>query len=139
MSALVAITYRLAGFSRSVLLFHLPVRPDRCHMFMGKIQPGSRVLIVDDVVIYGSTLTNLRGWLEQQGATVVGATTLTAGFGGTKLALPLSCGIGCWIASRPRPRPSQTSLGFLPIVLRIAKPRFLTGLKSEYEMQRFSD
>jgi hypothetical protein len=57
-------------------------------MFMGKIQPGSRVLIVDDVVTYGSTLANLRGWLEQQGATVVGATTLTAGFGGTKLALP---------------------------------------------------
>ena len=57
-------------------------------MFMGKIQPGSRALIVDDVVTCGSTLANLRGWLKQQGATVVGATTLAAGFGGTKLALP---------------------------------------------------
>ena len=55
---------------------------------MGKIQPGSRVLIVDDVVTYGSALANLRGWLERQGATVVGTTTLATGFGGTKLALP---------------------------------------------------
>ena len=58
-------------------------------MFSGTIQPGSRVLIVDDVVTYGSTLANLRGWLEQQGATVVGATTLAGGFSGTKLALPI--------------------------------------------------
>jgi hypothetical protein len=57
-------------------------------IFMGKIQTRSQVLIVDDVVTYGSTLANLRGWLEKQGATVVGATTLAAGFGGTKLALP---------------------------------------------------
>ena len=57
-------------------------------MFIGKIQAGGRILIVDDVVTYGSTLANLRGWLEEQGATVIGATTLAAGFGGTKLALP---------------------------------------------------
>jgi hypothetical protein len=41
-------------------------------MFIGKIHPGSRVLIVDDVVTYGSTLANLRGWLQQQGAIVAG-------------------------------------------------------------------
>jgi len=57
-------------------------------MFIGKIQAVSRVLIVDDVVTYGSTLAHLRGLLQQQGAIVVGATTLAAGFGGTKLALP---------------------------------------------------
>jgi adenine/guanine phosphoribosyltransferase-like PRPP-binding protein len=53
-----------------------------------KDREGAHVLIVDDVVTYGSTLANLRGWLERQGAVVVGAPTLAAGFGGTKLALP---------------------------------------------------
>ena len=57
-------------------------------VFIGKIGKGAHVLIVDDVVTYGSTLANLRGWLERQGAVVFGAPTLAAGFGGTKLALP---------------------------------------------------
>jgi hypoxanthine phosphoribosyltransferase len=57
-------------------------------VYIGRVEAGSRILIVDDVVTYGSTLANLRGWIEKQGATVVGATTLAAGFGATKLALP---------------------------------------------------
>jgi Phosphoribosyl transferase domain len=56
--------------------------------FAGTIPPGSRVLIVDDVATFGSTLANLRGWIEHQGAHVVRATTLSASFGGTKLAQP---------------------------------------------------
>jgi len=105
-------------------------------MFMGKIQPGSRVVIVDDVVTYGSTLANLRGWLEKQGANVVGATTLAAGFGGTKLALP--------DIVRDRlldrfPRQAEAlanELGFSAECFTNREARFLAGLKSEHEMQR---
>jgi hypothetical protein len=105
-------------------------------MFMGKIQPGSRVLIVDDVVTYGSTLANLRGWLQQQGATVVGATTLAAGFGGTKLALPDI------VRNRLLDRfPTQAEalaneLGFSADCFTNREARFLAGLKNEHEMQR---
>ncbi|MBV9489188.1 MAG: hypothetical protein JO069_05620 [Verrucomicrobia bacterium] len=56
--------------------------------FKGEVEPGLRVVIVDDVVSFGATLANLRGWLERQGAVVVGATTLAATYGGTKLKLP---------------------------------------------------
>ena len=105
-------------------------------MFIGKIQAGSRILIVDDVVTYGSTLANLRGWLEEQGATVIGATTLAAGFGGTKLALPdivrdrlLDC----------FPRQAEAlanELGFSAECFTNREARFLAGLKNEHEMQR---
>jgi hypothetical protein len=56
--------------------------------FVGQIAPGRRVVIVDDVATFGSTLANLRGWIEHQGAYVIRATTLGATFGGTKLAQP---------------------------------------------------
>jgi hypothetical protein len=55
-------------------------------MFMGKIQPGSRVLIVDDVVTYGSTLANLRGWLQQAGAHSMSSSRYLRALG---LALPI--------------------------------------------------
>ena len=105
-------------------------------MFIGKIQAGSRILIVDDVVTYGSTLANLRGWLEEQGATVIGATTLAAGFGGTKLALP--------DIVRDRlldrfPRQAEAlanELGFSAECFTNREARFLAGLKNEHELQR---
>ncbi len=53
-------------------------------MFDGKVEAGTRVLVVGDVVTYGSTIANLRGWLQQQGVIVVGSTTLAAEFGATK-------------------------------------------------------
>ena len=53
--------------------------------FVGQIAPGRRVVIVDDVATFGSTLANLRGWIEHQGAHLIRATTLGATFGGTKL------------------------------------------------------
>ena len=57
-------------------------------LFDGIIAEGKRILIVDDVVTFGSTLANLRGFIHHCGSTVVGASTLSAGHGGTKLALP---------------------------------------------------
>jgi len=49
--------------------------------FVGQIAGGRRVLVVDDVPTFGSTLANLRGWIEHQGAHVIRATTLGATFG----------------------------------------------------------
>ncbi len=57
--------------------------------FAGVVEPGLRVLLLDDVVTYGSTIANLRGWLEHCGARVVGCTSLAAGFASTKLVPPV--------------------------------------------------
>ena len=57
-------------------------------LYAGKIEPRQKVLIVDDVVTFGSTLANLRGWLEQHGCQVVGATTLAQGMFGAQLSPP---------------------------------------------------
>lgn len=56
--------------------------------FAGIIESGLRVLLLDDVVTLGSTLANLRGWLEHCGAHVVGCTSLASGFASTKLVPP---------------------------------------------------
>jgi orotate phosphoribosyltransferase-like protein len=58
--------------------------------FAGVVPPGARALILDDVVTLGSTLANLRGWIQHCGATVVASTCLAAGFGATKLIPPAS-------------------------------------------------
>lgn len=52
--------------------------------FGGRIRPYARVLIVDDVVTFGSTIANLRGWIHQQRAVAIGCTCLAAAFGSTK-------------------------------------------------------
>ena len=105
-------------------------------IFMGKIQTRSHVLIVDDVVTYGSTLANLRGWLEKQGATVVGVTTLAAGFGGTKLAPP-DIGRDRLVDRFPRQAEALANeLGFSADCFTNREARFLPGLKNEHEMQR---
>src|SRR5260221_11047813 len=58
--------------------------------FSGKIRPYARVLIVDDVVTFGSTIADLRGWIHQQLAVAIGCTCLAAAFGSTKLKPPES-------------------------------------------------
>ena len=45
--------------------------------FGGMIAAGGRFVMVDDFVGQGGTLANLRGWIERQGSTVVGAIGLT--------------------------------------------------------------
>ena len=55
--------------------------------FGGESPPsGARVLVCDDIVTYGSSLANLRGFLEQRGVKVVRATAIGAGYGSTRLA-----------------------------------------------------
>ena len=57
--------------------------------FAGVVEPGLRVLLLDDVVTFGSTIANLRGWLEMCGAHVIGCTSLASGFASTKLVPPV--------------------------------------------------
>jgi hypothetical protein len=52
--------------------------------FTGKVLPGN-YLIVDDVVTLGSTLANLRGWIECNGGHVARASTLSSAIFSTKL------------------------------------------------------
>ena len=45
--------------------------------FGGTIAAGGRFVMVDDFIGQGGTLANLRGWIERQGSTVMGAVGLT--------------------------------------------------------------
>jgi hypothetical protein len=49
------------------------------------VAPAGRCLICDDVVTYGASLANLRGFLVNSGATVVAASVIGAAYGSTKL------------------------------------------------------
>ena len=100
------------------------------------MQHVSRVLIVDDVVTYGSTLANLRGWIELQGATVVGATTLAAGFGGTKLALSTAILERLLNQFCTHTETLANKLGFSADCFTNREARFLCGLKHENDIQR---
>ena len=45
--------------------------------FGGEVERGREYVMVDDFIGQGGTLANLRGWIEKQGGTVVGAVALT--------------------------------------------------------------
>ncbi len=46
-------------------------------MFVGAVAAGADYVLVDNLVGFGGTLANLRGFVEQQGGRVLGMTTLT--------------------------------------------------------------
>jgi hypothetical protein len=54
--------------------------------FTGSVEPGKDYLLIHDHVGLGSTLANLRGYIETQGGRVLGMTTLTETGGGHKIA-----------------------------------------------------
>lgn len=54
---------------------------------LGNFKQGS-YLVLDDVVTYGSTLANLRGYIENEGGKVELSSTLAAGYGSTKIVPP---------------------------------------------------
>lgn len=56
-------------------------------MFEGYVQAHANYLLVDDHVGLGSTLANLRGHVERNGATVVGMTALTQSRDGRLISL----------------------------------------------------
>lgn len=55
--------------------------------FAGNVRRGANYIIADDHVGLGGTLANLRGWIEVNGGTVIGATSLTASPGSEELAI----------------------------------------------------
>jgi len=103
--------------------------------FAGEVEPGLRVLIVDDVASFGSTLANLRGWLEHQGAVVVGATTLAATYGGTKLKPP-EAALQALRERFPRVGELASALGFTPDRFTGREVHYLSGLKQAQDLER---
>jgi adenine/guanine phosphoribosyltransferase-like PRPP-binding protein len=104
-------------------------------IFMGELEVGNQILIVDDVVTYGSTLANLRGWIEKKGATVVGATTLAAAFGATKLALPVLVYERLVGKFPVQAEKLANELGFTARCFTNREARFLCGLKRVQDIE----
>lgn len=98
-------------------------------VFGGTI-PDGRCLICDDVVTFGASLANLRGFLVSSGAEVVAATVIGAGYGSTKLA-PESSLIGRLRERYDRELETQTeTLGFGSECLTAREAHFLAGLRT---------
>ena len=102
--------------------------------FVGQIAGGRRVLIVDDVATFGSTLANLRGWIEHQGAHVIRATTLGATFGGTKLAQPREA-LDKLLNRFPEVETLSRNLGFTPDCFTGRETYFLAQVPHRKQMQ----
>ena len=102
--------------------------------FLGDIPEGRRVVIVDDVATFGSTLANLRGWIEHQGAHVIRATTLGATFGGTKLAQPKEA-LEKLLSKFPEVQTLADNLGFTPDCFTARETHFLVQVPSRERMQ----
>jgi hypothetical protein len=91
-------------------------------------------VIVDDVATFGSTLANLRGWIEHQGAHVIRATTLGATFGGTKLAQSKDA-FAKLIEKYPQVETLSQNLGFTPDCFTARETHFLTQVPSREKMR----
>ena len=89
---------------------------------------------MDDVATFGSTLANLRGWIEHQGAHVIRATTIGATFGGTKLAQPKEA-LEKLLNKFPEVEKLAGNLGFTPNCFTGRETHFLTQVASREKMQ----
>jgi hypothetical protein len=122
---------------RRSILRYLPIKRSVTHWSRcshSQIAPGRRVLIVDDVATFGSTLANLRGWIEHQGAHVIRATTIGATFGGTKLAQPKEA-LEKLLNKFPEVEKLAGNLGFTPNCFTGRETHFLTQVPSREKMQ----
>ena len=96
----------------------------------GGTVPNGRCLICDDVVTFGASVANLRGFLVSSGAEVVAATAIGAAFGSTKLAAERSL-IDNLRERYDRELETQTAtLGFGCECLTAREAYFLAGLRT---------
>ncbi len=103
-------------------------------VFRGRV-PTGRCLICDDVVTFGASLANLRGFLVLSGAEVVAATAIGAAYGSTKLA-PKATLIGKLRERHDRELETQTAaLGFGCECLTAREAYFLAGLRTVERMR----
>ncbi len=98
-------------------------------VFGGTAPPG-KCLICDDVVTYGASLANLRGFLVTAGATVVGATTIGAAYGSTKLAPELNLIRGLQESYGQELEKCTETVGFTSECLTGREACFLAGLRT---------
>ena len=98
-------------------------------VFGGNV-PRGKCLICDDVVTYGATLANLRGFLVAAGADVVVATTIGAAYGSTKLASELNVMLGLERRYGQKLERYTTSIGFRSECLTAREGHFLRGMRT---------
>jgi len=98
-------------------------------VFGGNV-PRGKCLICDDVVTYGATLANLRGFLVAAGADVVVATTIGAAYGSTKLAPELSLIVKLRRRYGEELERCTETLGFGSDCLTAREAHFLAGMRT---------
>ncbi len=98
-------------------------------VFGGTAPPG-KCLICDDVVTYGASLANLRGFLIAMGARVVGATTIGAAYGSTKLTPELNLIRGLRELYGQELEKCTETVGFRSECLTGREACFLAGLRT---------
>jgi hypothetical protein len=98
-------------------------------VFGGTAPPG-KCLICDDVVTYGASLANLRGFLVAAGTTVAGATTIGAAYGSTKLAPELNLIRGLQETYGQELEKCTETVGFRSECLTGREAYFLAGLRT---------
>jgi hypothetical protein len=99
-------------------------------VFGGPVPTGKKCLVCDDVVTFGASLANLRGFLVSSGAEVVAATAIGAAYGSTKLR-PEASLIGELRERYDRELETQTAaLGFGCECLTAREAYFLAGMRN---------
>ena len=96
----------------------------------GGLPPKGKCLICDDVVTYGSTLANLRGFLISAGAEVVAATAIGAAYGSTKLAPEISLIVNLERRYGQELEKCTKTLGFRSECLTAREAYFLAGMRT---------
>jgi len=96
----------------------------------GGASPKGKCLICDDVVTYGATLANLRGFLISTGADVVAATAIGAAYGSTKLAPELSLIVNLQKRYGQELEKCTKTLGFGSECLTAREAHFLAGMRT---------
>lgn len=97
--------------------------------FGGRVPPGT-CLICDDVVTYGASLANLRGFLIKGGAKVIAATTIGAAYGSTKLSPENTLVQDLQTRYGEELETFTGSLGFKSECLTSREAYFLSGLRT---------